>query len=331
MTAALALGSALGAGLWLMLMGQPLGRPRPKLSARLGRLSVSERIELEESASPAGAPMFRWALLERLLRPLLEDAGRAASGLLRRLGLEAGDLDRRPALGWPGGRGAPDLDRRLALGWPGMSAPQFRGQQLATAAVSGLALPAMNVLGVHPLGPWPVWLWLAAAGCGFAAPGWQLSSRLGRRRRAILEEIPVALDLFVIAASAGLSPEQALVEASRRLEGVLGQALRDVVREAGLGTAPGDEGIARLAEREDIPELRSLAGAWQLAHRQGLPLAPALLSLAETVRDRRRAQLVEAGGRASVRMLFPVALFIFPVFLVVLLYPAGVELLGLGG
>ena len=310
---ALALSCALGAGLWLMLMGQPLGRPRPELSSRLGRLSVQERIELEERALPQGGPMFRWGLLERLLRPLLEDSGRATSGLLRRLGLEAGDLD-----------------RRLELGWPGMSAPQFRGQQLATGSVAALALPAMNVLGAHPLGPWPVWLWAAAFCCGFAAPSWQLASRLQRRRRAVAAELPQALDLFVIAASAGLSPEQSLVEAGRRLDGVLGDALREVVREAGLGTRSDAEGLMRLADREDVSELRSLAGAWQLSHQQGLPLAPAMLSLSETVRDRRRAQLLEEGGKAAVRMLFPVTLFIFPVFLVVLLYPAGVELLGLG-
>ena len=131
-----------------MLMGQPLGRPRPELGARLRRLSAQERIAADERAPGPGEPMFRWAVLERLLRPLLEDAGGAASGLLRRLGLEAGDLD-----------------RRLQLGWPGMSAPQFRGQQVATAAVCALALPAMNVLGAHPLGPWPVWLWAGAFCC----------------------------------------------------------------------------------------------------------------------------------------------------------------------
>ena len=313
MSAALALGCAFGAGLWLMLMGQAWGRPRPELGARLGRLSVQERMALEERAGASGAPMFRWALLERLLRPLLEDAGGAASGLLRRLGLEAGDLD-----------------SRLALGWPGMSAPQFRGQQIATGSVAALVLPAMNLLGVHPFGAWPVWLWVGAFAIGFAAPSWQLAGRLAKRRRALHAELPVALDLFVIAASAGLSPEQALVEAGRQLDGVLGEALREVVREAGLGTASDAEGLQRLADREGIAELRSLAGAWQLSHTQGLPLAPAILSLAETVRDRRRAQLLEEGGKAAVRMLFPVTLFIFPVFLVVLLYPAGVELLGLG-
>jgi hypothetical protein len=56
-----------------------------------------------------------------------------------------------------------------------------------------------------------------------------------------------------------------------------------------------------------------------------------MLTLAATVRERQRVRLLEEGGKSTVRMLFPVALFIFPVFLVVLLYPAGVALLGIGG
>lgn len=313
MTAALLLSGALGAGLWLLVMAQPLGRPRPELAARLRRLSAQGRLELEERANGAGPAMFSSSLLERVLRPLLDDAGDWTGRILRRLGVETGDLD-----------------RRLALGWAGMSAPQFRGQQLATGAVAFLVFPAMNLLGVQPLGAWPLWLWLGGFVLGFAAPSWQLNGRLRQRRLAVLAELPVTLDLFVIAASAGLSPEQALVEAGRQLDGVLGHELRAVVREAGLGTAGYAEGLAALAEREGIPELRSLADAWRLAHAQGLPLAPAMLALSETVRDRRRARLIEEGGKAAVRMLFPVALFIFPVFLVVLLYPAGVELLGLG-
>ncbi len=67
-----------------------------------------------------------------------------------------------------------------------------------------------------------------------------------------------------------------------------------------------------------------------MSHEQGTPLAPAMAALAESARDRQRTRLLEEGGKAAVRMLFPIALFIFPTFLVVLLYPAGVELLGLG-
>jgi len=308
----LLLSTALGAGLWLIVMGQPLGRPRPDLTWHLQRLSAAGR--QAERGDGGQAPLFRTPLLERSLRPMLEDAGVLLGWMLRRAGIEAGDLG-----------------RRLALGMPELSAAQFRGQQLATAVVAGAALPLMNLLGVHLLGPWPVWSWLLLAGIGFAAPSWVLHARIRQRRLAVLAETPVVLDLLVLAASAGLSPEQALQEAGQQLDGVVGDGLRAVMRDGGLGVTDYAEGLRQLAAREDVPELRSLADAWRLARDQGLPLAPALLALAESARDRERMQLMEAGGQAAVRMLFPIALFIFPVFLVVLLYPAGVALLGVGG
>src|SRR5690606_11925022 len=118
------------------------------------------------------------------------------AAILRRFGIETGDLD-----------------RRVALAMPGISAAQFRGQQLGTGLVTGTVFPLLNLLGAHPAGPWPVWLWMAAFAAGFAAPSWQLRGRLRRRRIAITRETPVALDLLVLCASAGLSPEQALSEA----------------------------------------------------------------------------------------------------------------------
>lgn len=310
MTAALMLSGLLGTGLWFIVMGQPLGRPRPALTLRLQRMSAQGRAAVE---SHAGPPMFSSPLLERVVRPVLDDAGSALARLLQRLGLEAGDLD-----------------RRLALAMPELTAAQFRGQQLATGVIAAAIFPAMNLLGIHLAGPWPVWIWMAGFAAGFAAPSWQLAARLRRRRLAVLAETPVALDLLVLGASAGLSPEQALVDAGRQLDGTLGTALREVVREANLGTTGYADGLQALAAREEIPELRSFADAWRLAREQGLPLAPAMLALAESARDRERTRLLEEGGKAGVRMLFPIALFIFPVFLVVLLYPAGVQLLGIG-
>jgi tight adherence protein C len=229
------------------------------------------------------------------------------------------------------GLGATDLDRRLALAWPGMTPAHFYGQKLASGLVLLLLFPFMNLMGVNPFGAWQVWMWLVAFGAGFALPDWMLADRLERRRTAVLMELPTMLDVLAIAASAGMSPEQALLETSRQMRGVLGESLREVAREAGLGAATHAEGLRALAEREQVPELLSLADAWQSASEQGLPLGQAMLTLAESVRERKRARLLEEGGKSTVRMLFPVAAFIFPVFLVVLLYPAGVELLGLGG
>jgi tight adherence protein C len=312
MNAGLLVGGLLGAGLFLVATAQPLGRPRPELAARLRRLSARGRMELDRGADEG--TVFSSPLLERLLRPLLDDAGAALARLLARLGLETGDLE-----------------RRLALAWPDLGPAQFRGQQLASGLVLVALFPAMNLVGVRPFGPWPAWLWLGGFALGFALPAWLLQSRLQQRRAAVAAELPVALDLLAIAASAGLSPEQALLEASRLLRGPLGDGLHAVLADAGVGAAGYGEGLRALAAREDVPELRALADAWRMAQEQGLPLGPAMLALAESVRERRRAHLREEGGKAAVRMLLPVALFIFPVFLVVLLYPAGVELLGLSG
>lgn len=303
--------ATLGGGLWLVLLGQPLGRPRPDLARSLRRLTAAGRVA-ETRATPP--PLFGVPALERTLRPVLDDVGAVCGALLTRAGIESGDLG-----------------RRLALAMPGVDPAQFRGQQLASAAVAGGLLPLLNLLGVELVGPWPVWTWLLAAGVGFAAPSWVVRARLRQRRHEVLAALPVALDLFALAASAGLSPEQALVEAGARLDGVLGDELRAVARAGGLGTTPYGAGLRALAEQEDVTLLRSLAEAWSLARDQGLPLGPAMLALAASAREQERAQLLEQGGTAAVRMLFPIALFIFPVFLVVLLYPAGVALLGVRG
>ncbi|MGD9894764.1 MAG: type II secretion system F family protein [Dehalococcoidia bacterium] len=313
MIAGLMLGAPLGLGLWLIVTGQPVGRPRPDLGQRLARLTAQGRTE-QVNRSRSDQPVFKSSALETLLRPLLDDAGRLIGRLLGRLGVRTRDLD-----------------RRLALSWPGMTASQFYGQKLASGLVFLAMFPLMNLLGVHPFGPWPVWTWLVGFGAGFATPDWVLAARVERRRVAVLLELPTAVDLLAIAASAGLSPEHALLEASHQTSGPLGDGLREVAREAGLGTISHAAGLRALADREGLAELRVLADTWRTSQEQGLPLSGAMLALAETVRDRWRTHLLAEGGKSTVRMLFPVAVFIFPVFLVVLLYPAGVQLLGLGG
>lgn len=314
MTTALVLGGTLGLGLWLIVAAQPVGRRRPDLAARLARLTAQGRHQLDHESSGTRADrVFLLSTLEATLRPLLDDLGRLIGRLVARMGLGT------------------DLERRLALGWPELGPAQYYGQKLATGMVGLVTLPVFNALGLTLSGPWPVWTWLACFAVGFAAPDWVLATRLERRRTRVVLALPTAVDLLAITASAGLSPEQALAEAARQAEGPLGDGLREVTRESGLGVMSSAEGLRVLAEREGVPELGALADAWQAAQEQGTALGGTMLTLAATVRERQRVKLLEEGSKSTVRMLFPVALFIFPVFLVVLLYPAGVALLGIGG
>lgn len=312
MTAGLVLGGLFGLGLWLVLTSLPWAQRRPDLAVALRRLSARGRMEMEAERERAAPPMFVSPVLERTLRPVLDDAGRLVGRLLSRLGMRTADLE-----------------QRLATGWPGMTPSQFFGQKLAVGLLFVAFFPALNLAALQPFGTWPAWAWLGAGLLGFVQPDWLLERRVARRRQQVLLELPPVLDLLAMAASAGLSPEQALLDVSRQVKGVLGEGLRNVAREAGLSTMTHPEGLRALAAREGVPEIATMADAWQSALEQGLPLGQVMLQLADTVRERKRTTLIAEGEKSSVKMLFPVTLFIFPVFLVVLLYPAGVQLLGL--
>jgi tight adherence protein C len=91
------------------------------------------------------------------------------------------------------------------------------------------------------------------------------------------------------------------------------------------------EALEAMAERNAVPELTSFASQVRAAHEQGIPLVHTLSVQAEALREQKRLRIVEEGGKATVRMILPVALFILPVLFVVLLAPAAIELMRLGG
>jgi len=144
-------------------------------------------------------------------------------------------------------------------------------------------------------------------------------------------ELPSLIDMVSIATSAGLALEQAIKLVTQESSGMVALELQRASREAELGQRTLVEALASMAERNAIPELTSFVGQLRASHEQGIPLAQALAVQAETLREQKRLKIVEEGGKASVRMILPVALFIFPVMFVVLLVPAGVQLLRITG
>jgi tight adherence protein C len=303
-----------GAGLYLLLTAQPFGRPKPDLAERLRRLDVDERIRAQLTRRDV-RPIFASRTLERLLRPLLDDGGRALQGVLGRLGLGGGAV----------------LERKLRLARPGVDPTQFFGEKVA-AGLLGLGLgPLMNGLGIQPFGPWPVWLWVVGGAGGFLAPDWDLERRLSARRILAIMELPALLDVLTLCVSAGQALEQALESVVLQGGGVVAQELGAVTRDVALGERTLVEALDAMAERNAFPELSALVSQLRAAHDQGLPLVQTLATQAEALREQKRLRILEAGGRASVRMVLPVALFILPVLFVVLLVPAGLRLIALGG
>jgi len=303
-----------GLGAYLLLTAQPIGRPKPDLAERLRRLDVDERIRAEIERQDV-RPIFASRLLEGMLRPALDDLGRLLRSVLGRFGLAGGE----------------ELERKLRIARPGVEPAQFFGEKVATGLVGLAIFPLMNGLSIHPFGVWPMWLWLVGFAVGFLMPDWELDRRLTSRRTMVVMELPILLDMLTIATSAGLALEQALSVVARQSQGAVAQELQHAVREMALGQRSVVEVLEAVAARNAIPELSSFVGQLRAAHEQGIPLVQTLSTQAEALREQKRLRIVEEGGKASVRMVLPVALFILPVLFVVLLVPAAVELMHLGG
>src|ERR1700730_10596397 len=81
---------AFGLGVYLVLTTQPFGRPKPDLGERLRLLDVDERIRMADQDRHGTRPLFASRMLENILRPVVEDAGRLLRAVLLRVGLAGG-------------------------------------------------------------------------------------------------------------------------------------------------------------------------------------------------------------------------------------------------
>jgi tight adherence protein C len=93
-----------------------------------------------------------------------------------------------------------------------------------------------------------------------------------------------------------------------------------MLQELKLGTTRA-EGLKNVAERADIPELGSFITSLLQAEKLGASLGPTLRIQSNHMRVTRMQRAEKAGGEASVKMLIPLMLFIFPAVFLMLFGP----------
>ena len=160
--------------------------------------------------------------------------------------------------------------------------------------------------------------------------------RRARRARALRRggaaraaRLPDALDLLVVAGSAGLTSRQGLWLVAQRGPPVLRPAFADVMARVNTG-APLGEALPRLVESVGEPA-RSMVRAVLTAERDGVPIRSLLAHLADEARRQRRHELEAAARRLPVRLSFPIACCSLPAFVVLTVVPlaaAGLQRLG---
>jgi tight adherence protein C len=204
----------------------------------------------------------------------------------------------------------------------------FPGAKMLLIMVPTILVMCLGLMGLLS-GLLTVLLMIASGILGYLLPEYLLKWRENSRQLEIRRTLPDALDMIVVCADAGLSLDAGIQRVGRELRlahPLLASELWLVSRCMELGmSAP--EALSQFSARFEIPELRYLATIVREAERFGSSVTKSIRTHAETLRTERMQRAEEAARKASVKMLFPTILFIFPVVFLVVLLPSMLQIL----
>jgi tight adherence protein C len=156
---------------------------------------------------------------------------------------------------------------------------------------------------------------------GYFIPDLMLYSKGQERQKAMQLELANTLDQMLISVEAGLGFEGAMARAGENGKGPLARNWSARLQDMQVGRSRRESYLA-LAERTNIPELRSFVQAVVQADTYGIAISRVLRVQAKVMRVKRRQRAEEKAMKLPVMILFPLLFFIFPVLFIAILGPA---------
>lgn len=294
------LGLLAGLGLWLVLLRLPIMR-RPTLDDRLAPyLRDAARPSTLLAARPAVPGPF--AVLERMLGPLVPDAGRWVERLT----------------GGPG-----TVRRRLDQLGRGGLVEEFRAEQVVWGALGlgagGVLAAAIAVDRGGSVVPLAALVLVGGLG-GVVGRDYALSRAVRRREQRMIAEFPSIAELLALSVGAGEGAVGALERVCRICRGELSAELRRTLADARAG-ASLVQALEGMAARTSLVALARFVDGVVVAVERGTPLAEVLRAQAGDIRELERRQLMETGGKKEIAMMVPVVFLVLPVTVVFAVYP----------
>ncbi len=226
----------------------------------------------------------------------------------------------------PLARGGGHADGRLLLaaGSP-LTAEQFGAARLlavvggviAGAACGGYLLGMVGTMPGAVLGGF----------AGYAAPDLWLGAVASRRRRQIDRELLYFLEFLALAAQSGLSMDQAVQTVAPEFPGILSDAFERARGEREMGQW-NEHALGGLADRLGHKDVYAVTEALVRAGQFGSRTAAVLRQQAQSIRRQRNEAAREHANRAGAAIILPVAVFIMPVIVILLGYPALTSITG---
>jgi tight adherence protein C len=214
------------------------------------------------------------------------------------------------------------LQRLTRAGYRNESAVKiFYGCKVVTPILlSAIAL----VTGLASMAPFMVYV--MTLGVGFLAPDFWLGRKIKKRQKKINRGLPDVLDLLVICMEAGLSLDQATARTAKELsqsQPELCDELNIVVLEQHAGRGRADA-WKNMAERTAVESVRNLVSMLVQTEQFGTSIAKVLRVHSDSLRTQRVQMIEEMASKTSVKLVFPLVLFIFPALFLVTLGPAAI-------
>jgi len=149
------------------------------------------------------------------------------------------------------------------------------------------------------------------------------------RQEKIFKGLPDALDLMVVCVESGLGIDMTFKRVGEEIKPLC----KELSDEFTLTTLEVRAGISRedafknMYMRVNISEINSLMTVLTQTSRFGTSLAKSLRVHADSMRIKRRQIAEETAAKSSVKLVFPLVLFIFPAIFVVLVGPGALKII----
>jgi tight adherence protein C len=265
------------------------------------------------------------AIKMRVAQGALEGEGPLDDNLLRMIFKWASKRVPAPDLDTPQGE---KLQQTLAqAGFIKSAAPHAYQviRVLLAAGCGGVGLLIGAI--IHTDAVQPLLFGLGGVGFGIFIPSYYVNRKARIRQNAISRQLSDVLDLLVVCVEAGLGVFEAIkivgTECERQGQQI-GIELNLVASEISAGATLG-QALRGLAERTAVDDIKPLAATLIQSEQLGAQIGPALHASSDALRNRRRLRAEESAQKASIKILFPLVLFVLPAMIAVIVGPAMVQ------
>jgi tight adherence protein C len=161
---------------------------------------------------------------------------------------------------------------------------------------------------------------------GFFAPNLYLYQKAYERSELLTKTLADAIDLLTISVESGLGFDAAVQQVARNTDGPLAAEFSRVLREMQIGSSRS-EALRGMAERTNVPELRTFVGAMVQADAFGIPIAQVLRVQASEMRTKRRQRAEEKAQQVPVKITVPLIFCILPTLFIAVMGPAVINIM----